>query len=543
MKKTDESFKFKKKKLFNCKTDKSTIYTLKNEKEYSRLFINILNSNNPSQLNKKLINNNENKKNNIKKITLFNPEESKLHHNILQNNKFKKFEKYNTQVKINKEKKLKIVDSKSKINFNINKSKAFLKTEENKEKNKISKILKNSDTKNLLNNKYKIQKLKNVFEKNLTEKNIKKKHIYHKKQIQQKDGNNHIKNVQNKKDLKNNLKIKKIDILNDNNLPIEIESNKEKINTKTEKLNYIFRQNNFDLKIQTLPKLTNIVAMKDKIKNDLEKEYRSERIINESLNIIDSFTSQNISLKDDDNKNKKRTLELEYYKNLRSYPRYIYTDISQNLPKLSNNSNTELNTMNTSKLNEKQSPLKLNSALSRKLKLNTSRNNKLLQINKSGIIKIKMNKKFQINKTFNNIRKEKINFSKPTSRKIVRIKFKHFKNSYNTENNNIFNFNLDNDFGFDSEESYNNKNDYQNYSLFNNSMNKESNKMSFIKETNYRNKKHETVINNIDILGKKLLILVNNFHNEVHAIQDNTFNLKSGKLIDRIRALKKLNNI
>ena len=50
-------------------------------------------------------------------------------------------------------------------------------------------------------------------------------------------------------------------------------------------------------------------------------------------------------------------------------------------------------------------------------------------------------------------------------------------------------------------------------------------------------------MNNIDNIGKKLLILVNDFHNKVHQTNDRSFTVQSGKLIDKIRALKKLNNI
>ena len=532
MKKKVESFKFRKKKmLFNSKKiNNKDKYTERNEKEYSKLFIKILNANSPSDLNKKI------KKNNIKKITLFKPEEYKLIRTNSQNNQSQKFIKKVIN-KNNKEKNLCNGDTKIKIKMNINKFKVILKTEE---KNENSKNVKNSNSKDLINNRDKIKNVNHIIEKNLTEKNLKNKNTFQKRQIQQKEGNNHNKNGQNKKELKNNFKIKKIDILNDNSLPLV--SNKEKINSKKEKLNYIFRQNqqkNYEVKIQTLP---NIATNKDKNKNkknNSEKENRSERIIKESLNIIDSFTSQNISLKED-SKKKKRTLEVEYYRNLGFYPKYIYTDITQSVPKLSNNSNTELNTMNSSKLNEIHSPSKLNQTFSRKLKLDTSRKNNKLKINKSQNIKIKINQKFQRNKTvkptntiFNVKKIENVNSS--TLRKIVRIKFKN-----NGNNKKIING--DNDNGFYSEESYISKNEYPNYSIFNNSMNKESNKISLNKRRNY-NKKHETVVNNIDNISRKLLVLVNDFHNGIHTIEDNTFNLKSGKLIDRIRALKKLNNI
>ena len=533
MKKKVESFKFRKKKILlnPKKINNEDKYTERNGKEYSKIFIKILNANNPSN-NKKI------KKNNIKKITLFNPEESKLIRTNSPKNKSQKFIKKVIN-KNNKEKDLCNGDTKLKIKMNINKFKVILKTEE---KNVNLKNIKNYNSKDLINNGDKIENVNHIIEKNLTEKNIKNKNSFQKRQIQPKEGNNHKKNIQNKKELKNNFKIKKIDILNDNSLPLV---NKEKINSKKENLNYIFRQNqqkNYEIKKQTLPKITNIVTNKEKNKNKknkLEKENRSERIINESLNIIDSFTSQNISLKDD-SKNKKRTLEVEYYRNLSFYPKYIYTDITQSVPKLSNNSNTELNAMNSSKLNEIHSPSKLNQTFSRKLKLDTSRKNNKLKINKSQNIKIKINQKFQRNKTvkptntiFNVKKIENVNSS--TLRKIVRIKFKN-----NGNNKKIING--DNDNGFYSEESYISKNEYPNYSIFNNSMNKESNKISLNKRRNY-NKKHETVANNTDNISRKLLVLVNDFHNGIHTIEDNTFNLKSGKLIDRIRALKKLNNI
>jgi hypothetical protein len=56
-------------------------------------------------------------------------------------------------------------------------------------------------------------------------------------------------------------------------------------------------------------------------------------------------------------------------------------------------------------------------------------------------------------------------------------------------------------------------------------------------------KRHETVKNNIDNIGKKLLILVNEFHNGSNNDDEKTFTIHSRKLIDRIRTFKKLNNI
>ena len=56
-------------------------------------------------------------------------------------------------------------------------------------------------------------------------------------------------------------------------------------------------------------------------------------------------------------------------------------------------------------------------------------------------------------------------------------------------------------------------------------------------------KRYETVRNNIDNIGKKLLILINEFHNGGNNDNDKTFTFHSRKLIDRIRTFKKLNNI
>ena len=116
--KTVELFKFKKKQdLLDSKNnkEKKEKYSSKNEKDYSRLFIKILNSTKLNKSNIKVSKGIEHKKNNIKKITLFNPEENK-YNQILRAQKRVKTLTSNSQELRNKQ--IKKNNSKNK---NINK--------------------------------------------------------------------------------------------------------------------------------------------------------------------------------------------------------------------------------------------------------------------------------------------------------------------------------------------------------------------------------------------------------------------------------------
>jgi len=531
MTKKEETFKFtKKNKIQNSKNSK-IVKAEKNGKEYSQLFMNILNSNKSLNINNntKFIKNNKTKKNNIKKITLFTPEElkcnyiyssqksksKKLTNNIVQKNNSKIKNNINKQQRnlFNEKPKIKI-NNNYKYNTFIKKEDETNETRKNNIKNKVKEIIQNNIKKQLMK-----------IDINLTEKDLK------------------LKNEQNKKEIKNNIKTKKVDILNDGN--IDLDNNKNKMINKNNNLNYIFRQKylkNYEVNL-------NNITTKNKIRNNkCKKENESQRIIDESLNIIDSFSFNNHNTTQSDNKNKK--IDENYYNKLKSYPKYIYTDISQSVLKLSNN-NTEMNTMNSSRLNE-ISPFELNK---NPIKGKTSKKKKLI-INKSENIKNKIKQKFNKPKnaindkqSFNKKLKNINEYSKKKLRKFVKIKVRNINDCYNCETEKLrsyyprFYFHKIQDYALYSQKSYNNKKEWH-YSLFKNTpTHTENNTFYYNREINNMKRKYETVRNNIDNIGKKLLILVHNFHDEIHILDDRTFNIHSGKLIDRIRTIKKLNNI
>ena len=540
--KKEETFKFQKKEKLQKEKDSNIIKTeTKKGKEYSKLFIKILNSNkslNDNTTNKKTKKNNEihKIKNNIKKITLFKPEElkiQKIYSSQTSNSQIvrDKLIKKNNNNNKNKNKNQHCYSH----NISKNKNKNIKYKSVINSKDKINKIPNHHNTKKIKENiKNDKQKLIQI-EKHVTDNNLKLDHKYN----------------TNKKELKNNIKVQKVDILHDNNISFEINKNKNKMKSKNDKLNYIYKQKYqkyYEVKIQTAPNL-NKIKIKDQIKKDKFKKEnnKSQRIITESLNIIDSFTNNNNIIKSE----KKKNLANRYYnEKKKSYLKYIYTDISQSLIKLSSN-NTEMNTMNSSRKNEKKSPFDLNKNAIKKTKISSKK--KKLIINKSDNIKIKINQKLgkqnkhKINGKY--ISKEKIksmNLNKKNNhnpKKIIRIKIKNL-NNHNCETEKLqiyyprlfFHNNTDNETGLYSEESYNSKNEW--CSFIN-----EKNNIKINRKRNNRVKKYETVRNNIDNIGQKLLILVNDFHNEINNSDNRTFNMHSRKLIDRIRAIKKLNNI
>ena len=118
MTKKEETFKFtKKNKIQNSKNSK-IIKAEKNGKEYSQLFINILNSNKSLNINNntKFIKNNETKKNNIKKITLFTPEELKCNY-IYSSQKNKSKKLTNNIIKKNNSKRKNNINKKQQRNL------------------------------------------------------------------------------------------------------------------------------------------------------------------------------------------------------------------------------------------------------------------------------------------------------------------------------------------------------------------------------------------------------------------------------------------
>ena len=564
--KTVELFKFKKKQeLFDSKNnkEKKEKYSSKNEKDYSRLFIKILNSTKLNKSNIKVSKGIEHKKNNIKKITLFNPEENKYNQILRAQKRVKTLtgnsqELRNKQIKKNNSKnkninkKQYLSKDNSKHIINMNKFKSIIKNENKEEKKDKNKKI-NKDI-NKINNI--IKKKNEVINKNLTEKNLKKKSIFQKEKALKKEENNinyRLKNEESKKEGKNSLKKKKIDIMNDNN--ISFDKKKGKIGIKNNKLNYIFKQNlNNNNKVPklTYPHITK-VSKRDKTplnNNNLSKENKRERIIDESLKIIDSFTAKNNTINYDINYNK-----TNINKKKKFYTKYINTDIYQSVPKLSNY-NIEMNSMNNSQLKGKKCPSELNNNCFNQLSLDSSRKKKNeLFMNKSENFKIKIKQKIENNHSNKKIRNSikndnnkikniKININKkPNVKKIESTIIHEDGKSRAKYPNYYFRHYTDNDIGIYSEESYFCKNENFDILKRNSMFNKENNQFHLNKERNDRRKKHETVRNNIDNIGRKLLILVNEFHNEPHHIVDSTFNFHSKKLIDRIRAFKKMNNI
>ena len=141
---------------------------------------------------------------------------------------------------------------------------------------------------------------------------------------------------------------------------------------------------------------------------------------------------------------------------------------------------------------------------------------------------------------------------KSNLRKIIRIKVRNFHNSKKYKDEDIkeikeftpksnYHCNTDNDAGHYLEESYYSNNECYDFLNKNNAINKESNQNSLNVERNNRKRKHGIDRNNIDNIGKKLLKLVNDFHNSSLYLNDKAFSNTSIKIIDKIRAIKKLN--
>jgi len=514
------------------------------EKQYCQLFNNIVNSNkSPKEKNgkikNKIKNKYEHKRNIIKKISLFSNEELK----------YKKI--YNTTINgaelnsCTSEKKI----FKSKIGCIKNNNKTIKKenTLRNISKNKIGNITyvnslilsdnqKQNNTFQCIFNKEK-EKVKNSLnkmEKNNTEQNF-KKGIFLKKQNEENKKYYKL-DSQNKKILKSSyLKEKltkkqsrrKVDILSDKNV-------KTIENKKNEQLNYILIKKlptRYELKnAKTSP---NVIKIQNKnhsylIKNDLRRQATKE-----SINIIDSYSNTNCK----ENINNK----------IKSNKKCIFTDISQSHPKIkiSHNNTTDMNTTKSTEIKDYSSPFELKKKDVKQLNLNsTFIKDRILLSNKSRDIKtIKSSNFLKYQKNPNaKLNNKKDKFGK---RQIIRIsirdKFYKVKNDQLNGNNPI-NLNYpDNESSFNDKESFNTKY-FKNNSSFKNKYGTKKNIQSFSLERSLK-KIRETVRNNIDNIGKKLLILVNEFHNGGNNDNDKTFTFHSRKLIDRIRTFKKLNNI
>ena len=543
-----EFFRFTKKPhilmLSNSKeTHKRKNYSLIKGKEYSQLFISILNSSNNTIKPEK---NNKNK-NTIKKITLYKPEELKINHIYTTQNLFNSSKKNPIKLKnyddINVSKKENDINKQFFLYKNGNKKLQKTGTELRLDKKKVIKNILNKK----VSNKNKV--LKEIKSQNMTEKNI-NTHKELQQNLKDNVAYNKFKNGKNRK----NVKIKKIKILKENNFSYDIDKDKLKKTNLNNKFSYIFRNKFKDKKLQKSPNL-NIISKNKKIINKTTTENKRKKLIKDSLHIVDSFTNNNY-------------IENEYYKfnsldNNYKTKTYIkdycaeLTNITHSVPKFPNN-DTEMNTMNSSKIIDIQSPFEINKNSNRKIKtkLDSLRNKENLFSNSSEYITIKINQKFEkerqtINKIkdkFFNKRKKYLELNinnKSNIKRIVRMKIRNINiNKKERQPKKHVNYNIYNDLYSCDEDTYTYKSKrYYSFSKKNTSK-KES--ISLSKERDIRKRKHESMkenLDNIDNIEKKLLNLINNFHNKVHSFDGNSFNFSSGKLIDRIRTKKKLSNL
>ena len=546
-----EFFRFTKKPhvlmLSNTKeTHKRKNYSLVKGKEYSQLFISILNSSNNT------IKPDLNNKNTIKKITLYRPEELKINHT--SQNLFNS--SIDNPIKINNYDKIK--DNKK--NNDINKQFFLYKNEKKKLKKTETELRldKKKVIKRVLNTKvsHKNKKIKGILNQNNTEKNI----IIHKELQQKLKDDVALNKLKNNKNRKNDVKIKKIKILKESNFSYEIDKDKNKLkkaNNHNNKFNYIFRKkfkDNYNL--QKSPNL-NVISKNKKIMNKTTTENKRKKLIKDSLHIVDSFSNNNYI---ENEYYKFNSLDNNYKKKAKAYIKNYCAELSNlthSVPKFSNK-DTEMNTMNSSKIIDIQSPFEFNKYTSRKIKtkMNSLRNKKNLISNSSEYITIKINQKFEKeNQTINKIKDKFFNKrkkylelninNKSSIKRIVRMKIRNINmNKKERQPKKYVNHNIYNDLYSCDEDTYIYKSKrYYSFSKKNTSK-KES--ISLSKERDIRKRNHESIkdnLDNIDNIEKKLLNLINNFHNKVHSFDGNSFNFSSGKLIDRIRTKKKLSNI
>ena len=554
--------------------------SLNNEKEYSHLFISILNSNKSS--NNNIIKSSINITNkNIKKKALFRPEEINVKHlftsqnniNAINNNNSKYIKRTNsknnldnnfqkTSSNINKYHYL--IKKESKNKYKNKKLKRNYTEEEKLEKIKGEKIIQNKNSKEIKNKNINIKKFKGILEKNLTEKNLKKKYTFLKDKKSQNINNklnlNKNNNPKNDKESKNNIKTKKMDILSDNNKSLD--SNKDDHKNKNEKVNYIFKQkykNNYEIKIYPRTNLGNLLKKIEskKQQDNSSIETKSERIIKESLNIIDLFTNNNNNI--NKNYSKYLTIDKDYNRNMKAFETNINKDnsnLSKSFKKLFNNNG--INTMSTTRLKKKYSHFEVNGNINKKLNFDSSRNKINSLLNKSENIKIKINHEFKKEKRNkikinNNIYNKKIEYldlnikNKSNIKKIVRIKIRNINGIYKNDDKklNENNHNIsDNEISFYDEESNNYKNTrYYSLPKNNSIIKKNYSQIKLSKERDIRKREHKTMRDNFESISKKLLVLVNNFHNGSQYGNQKSQNIYPEKLIDRIRTIKKLKNI
>jgi hypothetical protein len=523
-------------------THKRKNYSLIKGKEYSQLFISILNSSN-NTIKPKL-----NNKNSIKKITLCKPEELKINHIYTSQNIFNS--------SINNPIIIKNYDDINATKKNIDINKQFFLYKNGKKKLKKTeteiRLDKKKVIKNVLNKKVfnKNKNLKEIKSQNKTEKNI----IIHKELQQKLKDDVELNKLKNSKKKKNDIKIKKIKILKENNFSYEIDKDKLKKTNLNNKFRYILKKkfkNNY--KIQKSPNL-NIINKNKKIINKTTTENKRKKVIKDSLHIMDSFINNNYI---ENEYYKFNSLDNNYKKKTKTYIKNYCAELSNithSMPKFSNN-DTERNTMNSTKIIDIQSPFEFNKYTNRKIKtkLDSFRNKKNLISNSSEYITIKINQKFEkerqtinkIKENFINKRKKYLELNinnKSNIKRIVRMKIRNINMKKKERNPKKYvNHNIYNDLYSCDEDTYTYKaKRYYSFSKKNNSK-KES--ISLSKERDIRKRNHESIKDNFDNIEKKLLNLINNFHNKVHSFDEISFNFSSGKLIDRIRTKKKLGNI
>jgi hypothetical protein len=169
------NFSKKPKLLFvnNCNISKNKgNYSTERGKKYSELFNRILNSNKQDIKNgtTKSLNNIKKKKNNIKKISFFRPEELTLN-------------KYSNIINIQKNINTNPFFSNKKEFHNINKNECKIKKTEIKEKIKRIKNKRKKINKEITKNNSKIIKTNKNFDKNMSDKLLKEKQKENKKDI------------------------------------------------------------------------------------------------------------------------------------------------------------------------------------------------------------------------------------------------------------------------------------------------------------------------------------------------------------------------
>lgn len=551
-----EFIKFNKKPYLNNTKIKKTLndkknYSLKKAKEYSQLYIEILNSNKSSNINRIKSTANINiTKNKEKQINLFDS----IDYNRI----------YSSQNNINNSSSTnKVINQKKKIKLDNNTNNKICSKKKNKNKkilisnktvSKIEKKIKNNfnskDKESNFNNQrlripfnkskhlIKSRNLKKSKEnelKNQTEKVTTKIIILTKEKPQQNQIDEIISYNKSKQILKNNIKIRKVDILNDNKMTLE--SNKE-----DNKLNYIFTKKlkkNYEIKLQKSPKF-GTVSQKIKKMNKALICNKAIGKIKKSSNTIDSYKNKNNIKTETGNKILNKELNKENSKKRKSFKINYTTDNSR---KLSNNK-TEMNTMNSTRLIDIQPPFELNRNSVKLIKSNSLRQKKKNCLNKSAKIRMKIKQSFK-NKNSKNFKEENfmknikyINLNvknKPNSKRIVNIKIKNVDGLLSDEGEKIKPIYpvTDSEYSLLEEKSNNYRRRF--YSV-------RRREISLSKE---RDKKREnsTMRNNEDIdnAEKKLSTLVRDFHNNLNDFKTNLSFHKSKKLIDRIRMKKKLN--